>query len=127
MNLTEPADIRATTGHTDPYPFYARLLASPRRPPGRRNGARRARARRMALKIGRQMFGFCQSRRTLGHLWEVEKDRQQVDVGERELIADEMAGHGHRFVQDLELTAHRGRTASIACRSGLPSAVPGTA
>ena len=49
------------------------------------------------------------------------EDRQQVDVGEGEMIADQMAGRRDRFIEKASCWRTIGITASIAARSGFPS------
>jgi hypothetical protein len=56
------------------------------------------------------------------------ENRQQIDVGECELVTCEIASLGDRLVKNPDLRARTaGVTASIALRSGLPSAVFGAA
>ena len=43
------------------------------------------------------------------HLVHIEEDRQQVDVGERERAAHEIAGRAHRRVEHCKLRAHVGQ------------------
>jgi hypothetical protein len=50
-----------------------------------------------------------EGRRAFGQFLHVEEDRHQINVGDGELIADEMAGFGDRSVENFELFAHRGR------------------
>ena len=70
---------------------FALTRLDPARRAGRRSGTRKTRPRRVPVVIAGEMGGRGESLRAFGKLPDPMEDRQQVDVGERELRVDEIA------------------------------------
>src|SRR5216684_3889116 len=62
---------------------------------------------RMVRKIGGETFGGLYHFATLREALDVVKDRQEVDVSEREACAREITGPGNCLVKHIDLLLHR--------------------
>src|SRR5712664_1615011 len=74
---------------------------------GGRAGSLEARPRRVPVIIAGQMGCVGERLRAFRQLPDAMEDRQQIDVGEGELLVDEIAGLGDRLVENPDLFAHR--------------------
>src|SRR6267154_1398002 len=74
---------------------------------------------RVVRKIGGETFGGLYHFATLREALDVVKDRQEVDVSEREACAREVAGSGNGFVQYIDLLLHRRQRADDRGAVGL--------
>src|ERR1700731_272452 len=77
----------------------------PARRAGGRDGALETRSRRVPVVIGGEVVSCGERFRAFRELPDMKQDRQQVDVGEGEAIADEITGRGDRLVENPDLLA----------------------
>src|ERR1051325_6546383 len=65
-----------------------------------------AQPRKMLLHVGREVLGGAAHRFALLPAVHVEQHRQDVDVGERETVARQIAGLRHRAIEHVDLRLH---------------------